>query len=201
MQTLFCDSARLRALEMQMQQPPGYRPRGHGISIMGDVEWQVHGSYADIVDYAVSWIQFEQLRSRIQEIFSAPDPEVIFCDAKHRKIFCTQMMEERKWNPVHTTEYAAAVFLLTAEEALWKKVRGNVMNTGIYFDRMRIGGVTLEQYILFHAARDIYNGTRHIQLSELTDRELVSDDVLRLIINASVIAICGAGVIEMGGRA
>ena len=198
MQGLFCDSARLRALEMQMQQPPGYRPRGHGISIIGEVEWQRYGSYMDIVDYAVGKIHLDELRERIKEIFSKPDRDVIFYNARHRKAFRSLMMEGR-WNPMHSPEYVATVFLLTAEDELWDKVRRNVMDTGIYFDRMRIGGVTLEQYILFHAAKDIYNGTRHIQISELTDRELVPDEILRLIINASVIARCGTGVIEMGG--
>lgn len=83
--------------------------------------------------------------------------------------------------------YAAAVFLLSADEELWDKVHRQVLDTGIYFDRIRLGGVTLNQYILFHAAKDVYNGTKHIRLSELTDRELIPDEVLRLIVNAFVI--------------
>ena len=54
----------------------------------------------------------------------------------------------------HTPNYAAAVFLLSADEELWNRVNKNVLDTGIYFDRIRLGGVTLEQYILFHAAKD-----------------------------------------------
>ena len=34
MSKLFCFSPGLRVLERQMQQPPGYRPRGYGICIM-----------------------------------------------------------------------------------------------------------------------------------------------------------------------
>ena len=64
--------------------------------------------------------------------------------------------------------YTAAVFLLSADEKLWDRVCKNMLDTGIYFDRIRLGGVTLEQYILFHAAKDVYNGTKHIRLSELT---------------------------------
>ena len=47
-----------------------------------------------------------------------------------------------------------------ADEELWDKVCKNVLDTGIYFDRARLGGVTLEQYILFHTAQDVYNGTK-----------------------------------------
>lgn len=76
---------------------------------------------------------------------------------------------------MQTANYAAAVFILSADENLWERVKGNVLERGIYFDRIRIGGVTLEQYILFHAAKDVYNGTKHIRLSELTDRDLIPD--------------------------
>ena len=63
---------------------------------------------------------------------------------------------------LHTPNYAAAVFLLSADEELWNKVCKNVLDTGIYFDRVRLGGGMLEQYILFHAAKDVYNGTYYI---------------------------------------
>lgn len=52
-------------------------------------------------------------------------------------------------------------FLLSADEELRDKVHRQVLDTGIYFDRIRLRGVTLDQYILFHAAKDVYNGTRH----------------------------------------
>ena len=71
-----------------------------------------------------------------------------------------------------------------------------VLDTGIYFDRIRLGSVTLEQYILFHAARDVYLGTKHIRLSELTDRELIPDDIVRLIVNAFVMERYGVDIVE-----
>lgn len=74
-----------------------------------------------------------------------------------------------------------------------------MLDTGIYFDRIRLGGVTLEQYILFHTGKDVYNGTKHIRLSELTDRDLIPDEILRLIVNAFVIEKCGVGNCKAGG--
>ena len=71
-----------------------------------------------------------------------------------------------------------------------------MLDTGIYFDRIRLGSVTLEQYILFHAARDGYRGTKHIRLSELTDRELIPDEILRLIVNAFVMERYGVDIVE-----
>ena len=53
-----------------------------------------------------------------------------------------------------------------------------------------------QQYILFHAARDVYLGTKHIRLSELTDRELIPDEILRLIVNAFVVERYGVDIVE-----
>ena len=53
-----------------------------------------------------------------------------------------------------------------------------------------------KQYILFHAARDVYLGTKHIRLSELTDRELIPDEILRLIVNAFVMERYGVDIVE-----
>lgn len=64
------------------------------------------------------------------------------------------------------------------------------------FSSLLLGSVTLEQYILFHAARDVYLGTKHIRLSELTDRELIPDEILRLIVNAFVMERYGVDIVE-----
>ena len=85
---------------------------------------------------------------------------------------------------------------LSADEKLWEKTRRQMSDTGIYFNQVRLGSVTLEQYILFHAAKDAYHGTKHIRLSELTDRELVPDEILRLIVNAFVIERYGMDIVE-----
>ena len=37
---------------------------------------------------------------------------------------------------------------------------------------------------------------KHIRLSELTDRELIPDEILRLIVNAFVIEKCGVEIIK-----
>lgn len=38
MSGLFCSTPQLCILERQMQQPPGYRPRGGGIRVMYEAE-------------------------------------------------------------------------------------------------------------------------------------------------------------------
>lgn len=194
MSGLFCSSPQLCMLERQMQQPPGYRPRGQGICIMNAEEWKSRGNYTELVDCVISSMQMEHLKKRISEIFEKEDKEIIFGSMKNRKYFYFLLTGRRGKNLCMYPNYAAAVFLLSADEKLWDKVHRQVLDTGIYFDRIRLGGVTLDQYILFHAAKDVYNGTKHIRLSELTDRELIPDEVLRLIVNAFVIEKCGVDI-------
>ncbi len=196
MSGLFCTSPKLCVLEKQMQEPPGYRPRGYGICIMEKVDWRGRGNYSEIVDCVISRMQLKHLKNRVEEIFLEVDSEIIFRSMKHRKDFYSLLMGKRAKTLQHTPNYAAAVFLLTADEELWEVVHRNVLDAGIYFDRIRLGGVTLEQYILFHAAKDVYYGTKHIRLSELTDRELMPNEILRLIVNAFVIEKCGVEIVE-----
>ena len=128
--------------------------------------------------------------------FGNAEKELIFYDSRHRNDFSSLLLGRRKKNLCGLPNYAAAVFLLSADENLWEKVSKQVLDTGIYFDRIRLGSVTLEQYILFHAARDVYLGTKHIRLSELTDRELIPDEILRLIVNAFVMERYGVDIVE-----
>lgn len=87
MSKLFCISPGLRVLERQMQQPPGYRPRGYGICIIEEMDWKSRGNYSEIVDCVISRMQLEHLKKRVEEIFSEADSEIIFRSMKHRKDF------------------------------------------------------------------------------------------------------------------
>lgn len=135
MSKLFCLSPGLRVLERQMQQPPGYRPRGYGICIIEEMDWKSRGNYSEIVDCVISRMQLEHLKKRVEEIFAEADKELIFRSMKHRNDFYSLLMGKRAKALQHTPNYAAAVFLLSADEKLWDRVCKNVLDTGIYFDR------------------------------------------------------------------
>ena len=121
MSKLFCLSPGLRVLERQMQQPPGYRPRGYGICIIEEMNWKSRGNYSEIVDCVISRMQLEHLKKRVEEIFTEVDKELIFRSMKHRNDFYSLLMGKRSKTLKHTPNYAAAVFLLSADEELWDK--------------------------------------------------------------------------------
>lgn len=70
----------------------------------------------------------------------------------------------------------------------------------VHFKEIQIHGGDLGGYVLFHTARDLYQGTQHISLLELTDPELVGDEIFRLIIQAFLIRRYGLGAISAEGE-
>lgn len=95
MSKLFCLSPGLRILERQMQEPPGYRPRGYSICIIEEMDWKSRGNYSEIVDCVISRMQLEHLKKRVEEIFTEVDKELIFRSMKHRNDFYFLLMGKR----------------------------------------------------------------------------------------------------------
>ena len=120
MSKLFCVSPGLRVLERQMQQPPGYRPRGYGICVM-DVDWRSRGNYSEIVDCVISRMQMEHLKKRVDEIFCEVDKELIFRNPKHRNDFYLEKCERVRNGEKKLTEWTDKYISQVIWEFLNKK--------------------------------------------------------------------------------
>lgn len=127
--------------------------------------------------------------ARVSRLSRQPLP--IFESSTHQ----TRFEAAHKENLTGSAGQTAAVFLLTANPFLWSKSRLAVTPEKIDFPAIHIHGVDLDGYVLFHTAKDLYAGTKHISLSELTDPELVSDEAFRLIVTAFLIRRYGAEVL------
>ena len=184
---------RLQLLEQQMRQPPGYRPRGMG----GCLTWKsgkAAGNYSEIVDCVICGCKMEHLKNGkgIWKRRKGTD----FYDSRHRKNFLPCWCKTEK-EPVRTSNYAAAVFLLSADENLWEKVSKQVLDTGIY---LTASGLAASHWnnISCSMRLEMYLGTKHIRLSELTDR-VIPDEIFRLIVNAFVMERYGWTSWRQGG--
>ena len=104
----------------------------------------------------------------------------------------------------HTAAYFAAMYLLTASADLAARSQNCYSATGITLNRVEIRGISLHDYTLLAAAKDIYNGDSHISLHDLLDAEIVDEEAFALIINAILIARCGCSAPNVrrqkGGR-
>ncbi len=198
MSKLFCSSPQLCVLERQMQQPPGYGSKGRRyLDHANEAEWRNRGTTLEIVDCVVKgqMMQMEHLKRRIEEIFCEAGQKLIFSSPAHKEKYLLLMRGKRADIFCSHPNYAAAVFLLSAEDGLWERAKQHVTDTGIYFDRIRLGVESHWNSIFcFMRQRMSTMAQKHIRLSELADRELVADMLLRLIVNAFVIQKCGVGM-------
>ncbi|WP_099468750.1 recombinase family protein [Konateibacter massiliensis] len=92
----FCNNTPSEFWERQMQQPPNYRPRGHGVQIISEQEWRSRGSYSEIVDIVISRMQMEYLKRRLEEIFSVTEKELIFLNSRFARNTVDSLITIRK---------------------------------------------------------------------------------------------------------
>ena len=73
------------------------------------------------------------------------------------------------------------------------------MNVGmkeVLFDKIRLKKSTPESYALYCAAKDLYLGTEHISMCDLTDDDIIPNKVFALICNAVAIRRFGIGILD-----
>lgn len=67
--------------------------------------------------------------------------------------------------------HVRALYLLTADQMLWGMASQAVQPELIDFSAICIRGISLDGYVLFHSAKDLYKETNRLSLSELADPE------------------------------
>ncbi|MFA9464647.1 MAG: hypothetical protein ACERKN_10205 [Velocimicrobium sp.] len=74
-----------------------------------------------------------------------------------------------------------------ADAFVWSKTKSCVDSQLIHFEAIRIHGVDLDGYVIFHMEKELYSGKEHITVSELSDPELLHQKC-----NSSI--LCSAAV-------
>ena len=97
------------------------------------------------------------------------------------------------------SRWLATVYLLSAHAGLWRKTLFAVRPDQIDFALVRLGESTVQEYVLYRAAKGLCSGTLGATSEELSDPELVSDGTLLLILSAAVLARYGPEVMNIGG--
>lgn len=72
-----------------------------------------------------------------------------------------------------------------------------ITDHAVRFQDIRLHGMDVDGYALYHAAKDLYCGTEHISLSELADPDVIGDEVFRLIVDAILIRRYGTALISI----
>ncbi len=189
-------------LEMEMQRIPGFQPRGSGIVVSHETGCRCQrfmaGSrpFGELLEQFAEEVAVSRFSARVSRV-AARNPPAFFLTG-HRGRF-ERLWERYGWS-ADTDAMCAAVYLLSADPFLWGRSCSAVDPDRIRFHDIRIHGVSLDGYVLFHTAKGLYKGTCRIRLSELLDPELVSEDTFRLVVSAFLIRRHGPGVLVMEGN-
>ena len=96
------------------------------------------------------------------------------------------------------THWLAAVYLFSAHAGLWQKTLMAVERNQIDFTSIRLGDVSVREYILYRAAKGLCSNKLGVSFEELADPELVNDDTLLLVLGAALIVRYGPEVMKIG---
>ena len=86
----------------------------------------------------------------------------------------------------------AAVFLLSADEGLWKQAEKHFLPCALDFSVMRLTGLTPDQYTIFKAAKEVYGGCKvQFDVDEYSDEEIMPLPLLNLVMTGYIIEYFG----------
>ena len=120
-----------------------------------------------------------------------------FKSQQHKSTFKKAIRKKDKTD----TRLMAAMYLLKADQILWNKVKGNIRESRIDYDEVRLDTVSENCYTLYSASKDMYFNTDHVSLSDIFDTKLISEKMYNVIITAINIRRLGlekAEAIEYG---
>lgn len=119
-----------------------------------------------------------------------------FRNEKHKIAFTTAL------KTIKTKDKAlvSALYLLTADNALWRNAKRQINGNHIPLRRIRPRNITEDGYTLLCSAKDMLYGTAYLTANDLADRELISPKLYKLICNAMAIRRYGIAAKQETGE-
>lgn len=197
---MYCDDMfSKRNFEKFMQAIPNFAPRGHGLFIP-KTELTLYEnpnppptSLNDAIEKTMSAINCPPFQRRLEQYLKESEENPVnYRNEKHRIAFIEAIEK------LNRKDYAlmSAIYLLTAEHALWMIAKHSVGQNEICFDAIKLQNSTENAYTLFCCTKDLYLGTKHITIKDLADRELIKPRIFDLICNAMAIRRFGLRAIN-----
>lgn len=186
-------------LETIMQSIPNFSPRGYGGMVlkreMEDCIWgQPPDSYGEMMSMVMRAIRYKPLCSRMSRYLERNGGKVVsYRNKKHKALFEKIAAEANK------KDYAllSALYLLSADYRLWSIVKHHIQNNKICFQNIRLNSIHEDGYTLFCVAKDLYLGTKHLSVSDLSDANLIHSKMFGIICNAMAIRRFGMKAVQL----
>lgn len=152
--------------------------------------------YGELVKRCFQGVEHTHFQNRVRDV-TRKFPVFSFVDGSHVHRLAEYL--DLAGNPAGTriTPWnLAALYLITAKESLWRQAEPTRGKSTIVLSPMCAKGLDVQDYALYQMAKALRRREILVSPGELSDRKLVSDETLRLIVNAVLIAICGQTVMN-----
>ena len=180
---LFITNPRLRKLEVFMQEVPNFPPKGNKVDL-------------DSLEDEILLFEIENVIINVkppnENLNTGKDNIMKFRNEKHRSTF----LNEAKKQSLKNYKIIAALYLLTADEKLWETAKGSVGKDDIAFEDIHLKNGSENAYALYCAAKDLYNGSRHLAIDDMADGGLIKNKVFSLIYNAILLKRNGLAAVN-----
>ena len=151
--------------------------------------------YKENVETALGFFENEKIQKRIKYMIRT-FPGSLWSTEIHRRNMSELDYLLGFHQSRNTRRFYAAMYLMTVNNDLIERTAYCFNRDGIDFSKVRIKGISVQNYDLLMAARQIYTGKRYIFQNDLANPEIIDDDVFRLIMNALLIMRMGIKVFE-----
>ena len=180
---LFITNPHLRRLEAFMQEVPNFPPKGAKVDF-------------DSLEDEILLFEIENVIVNVkppnENLNTGKDNIMKFRNEKHRSTF----LNEAKKQSLKNYKIIAALYLLTADEKLWDTAKGSVVKDDIAFEGIHLKNGSENAYALYCAAKDLYNGSRHLAIDDIADSTIINNKVFTLICNSMLIKRKGLAAIS-----
>ena len=165
----FCKDPESRAFERLMQRVPNF---------------ETDPPEADVIQRSLK----HPHRSKKKE---ERDP-MIFRGSDHQRLF----VQEMKRHPDATDQFTAALYLLTADNELWRQTQDRVSTRDIDLTGLKVHGLTEQSYVFYCAAKDMLNGSNIVNVQDIADRTVIPAKAFMVLFAAITIRGYGMGTAQ-----
>ena len=222
MSKLFMYGTSLEGIEQLMVMVPNFQPRKSGIVInnyfncqggvkdcrlsvinvddsckncgYNDLKFKVNVDkkrYKDLIMDCFGKIKSNFIKERLKNLVNNFEGK-IFLNHNHKKSFYNSLQNQELDIHNISSNYISILFLLTANESLWKCSEGKINLEGINLKHICLKEIDTDGYALYQTAKTISSGKECIKINELADRDLIEDMTFKAIINSALINRYGA---------
>ena len=202
----FSDNPSDRYYERMMVGIPNFKPRGHGVVIVGSrpteplVILRIQdgtATHREILTETTKAINHRRFRHRLNKYLKESEMNPMrYKNEKHQSEFEDAIRKKDK------KDYAmmAALYLLTADLRLWHLSKRHVGKISINFADIRLKNIHENGYALFCCAKDLCLGTKNLTVADLADTTIIEPKIFGVICNAMAIRRFGLGAIKTTER-